>query len=40
VDHSGKLIEEVGYFWDHAAQRYKIAHDYLLVNYGCPSGKH
>jgi DDE superfamily endonuclease len=40
VDHSGKLIEDVGYFWDHAEQRHKIAHDYLLVNYVCPSGKH
>lgn len=39
-DHSGKLIEEVGYFWDHAEQRHKIAHDYLIANYGCPSGKH
>jgi hypothetical protein len=27
VDHTGKLIEDVGYFWDHAEQRYKIAHD-------------
>ncbi len=40
VDHTGKLIEDVGYFWDHAEQRYKIAHDYLIVNYVCPSGKH
>jgi len=40
VDHSGKLIEDVGYFWDHAEQRYKIAHDYRIVNYVCPSGKH
>jgi len=30
----------VGYFWDHAEQRHKIAHDYLIVNYVCPSGKH
>jgi hypothetical protein len=35
VDHSGKLIEDAGYFWDHADQRYKIAHDYLIVNYVC-----
>lgn len=27
VDHAGKLIEDVGYFWDHAEQRHKIAHD-------------
>jgi DDE superfamily endonuclease len=40
VDHAGKLIEDVGYFWDHAEQRHKIAHDYLIVNYVCPSGKH
>jgi hypothetical protein len=40
VDHAGKLIEDVGYFWDHAEQRHKIAHDYLIVNYLCPSGKH
>lgn len=39
VDHSGKLIEDVGYFWDHAEQRYKIAHDYVIVNYVGPSGK-
>jgi len=40
IDHSGKLIEDVGYFWDHAKQRYKIAHDYLIINYVCTSGKH
>jgi hypothetical protein len=40
VDHDGKLIEDVGYFWDHADQRHKIAHDYLIVNYVCTSGKH
>ena len=40
VDHTGKLIEDVGYFWDHAEQRYKVAHDYLIVNYVCTSGKH
>lgn len=40
VDHDGKLIEDVGYFWDHADQRYKIAHDYLIANYVCTSGKH
>jgi hypothetical protein len=40
VDHSGKFIEDVGYFWDHAEQRYKIAHDYLIINYVCTSGKH
>jgi len=40
VDHTGKLIQDVGYFWDHAEQRYKIAHDYLIINYVCPCGKH
>jgi DDE superfamily endonuclease len=40
VDHAGKLIEDVGYYWDHADQRYTIAHDYLIANYVCPSGKH
>jgi hypothetical protein len=40
LDHHGELIEDVGWFWDHAEQRYKIAHDYIFVNYVCPSGKH
>ena len=40
IDHSGKQIEDVGYFWDHAEERYKIAHDYTIANYVCPSGKH
>jgi hypothetical protein len=40
LDHAGKLIEDVGYFWDHAEQRHKIAHDYLSANDVCPSGKH
>jgi len=40
IDHDGKLIEDTGYFWDHADQRYKIAHDYLIVNYVCTSSKH
>ena len=40
VDHAGTLIEDVGYFWDHAEERHKIAHDYLIANYVCPSGKH
>jgi hypothetical protein len=39
-DHSGKLIEDVGYFWDQAEQRHKIAHDDLIANYVCPAGKH
>jgi len=40
IDHDGKLIEDVGWFWDHAEQRHKIAHDYLFSNYVCPNGKH
>ncbi len=40
VDHDGKYIDDAGYFWDHAEQRYKIAHDYIIANYVCPSGKH
>ncbi|MCY2952061.1 MAG: IS701 family transposase [Planctomycetota bacterium] len=40
IDHDGKLIDDVGWFWDHAEDRNKIAHDYLIVNYGCTSGKH
>jgi hypothetical protein len=40
IDHDGKLIADVGWFWDHAEQRHLIAHDYLLANYVCASGKH
>jgi len=40
IDHDGKLIEDAGWYWDHAEQRHKIAHDYLFVNYVCQSGKH
>lgn len=40
LKHDGKLIEDVGWFWDHADQRYLVAHDYLIANYVCPSGKH
>jgi hypothetical protein len=40
IDHYGQLIDDVGWFWDHAEERYKIAHDYLIANYVCPSGKH
>src|SRR2546428_13928597 len=40
VDHRGKLVEGGGYFWVHADHRHKIAHDYLIANYVCPSGKH
>ncbi len=40
IDHRGETIEDVGWFWDHAEDRYKIAHDYLFANYVCGSGKH
>src|SRR5580692_5105394 len=40
IDHDGKFIQDVGWFWDHAEERSKIAHDYLFVNYVCSSGKH
>ena len=40
IDHEGQLIEDVGWFWDHADQRHLIAHDYLIANYVCTSGKH
>lgn len=40
IDHDGKFIEDVGWFWDHAEDRHKIAHDYLFINYVCSSGKH
>jgi hypothetical protein len=40
IDHYGKLIDDVGWFWDHAEERHKIAHDFIIANYVCPSGKH
>lgn len=40
IGHDGKLIQDVGWFWDHAEDRHKIAHDYLFINYVCPNGKH
>lgn len=40
VDHAGQLIEDVGWFWDHADQRSVIAHDYVISNHVCPSGAH
>jgi DDE superfamily endonuclease len=40
IDHDGTCIEDVGWFWDHAQERYKIAHDYLIANYVCSGGKH
>ena len=32
IDHNGKFIKDVGWFWDHAESHNKIAHDYLFVN--------
>jgi hypothetical protein len=40
IDHEGQLIEDAGWFWDHADQRNKIAHDYIFAHYVCSSGKH
>ncbi len=40
IGHSGELIEDVGWFWDHTEQRYLIAHDYIFINYVCTGGKH
>jgi hypothetical protein len=40
IDHEGLLIDDVGWFWDHAEERYKIAHDYVFANYVATSGKH
>jgi DDE superfamily endonuclease len=40
VNHEGKLIDDVGWFWDHADERHVIAHDYVIANYACPSGAH
>ena len=40
IDHDGKMIQDVGWFWDHSEDRHKIAHDLLFSNYVCPGGKH
>lgn len=40
IGHDGQLIDDVGWLWDHAEQRHIVAHDYLIANYVCPSGKH
>jgi hypothetical protein len=40
IDHDGQCLADAGWFWDHAEERYKIAHDYLIANYVCTSGKH
>lgn len=40
IDHEGQFIEDVGWMWDHAEKRSVIAHNYLIANYICASGKH
>ena len=40
IDHEGQFIKDVGWYWDHAEHRNKIAHDYLIINYVCTSNKH
>jgi hypothetical protein len=40
IDHEGQFIKDVGWFWDHAEERHKSAHDYLFANSVCGSGKH
>jgi hypothetical protein len=40
IGHDGEMIADVGWFWDHADKRHLIAHDYLIANYVCTSGKH
>ena len=40
VGHSGEKIADVGWFWDHSDQRHLIAHDYVIANYVCTSGKY
>ena len=40
IDRDGLLIPDAGWYWDHAEDRYKVAQDYLFINYVCTSGKH
>jgi len=40
IDRDGMLIPDAGWYWDHAEERYKIAQDYLFIDYVCTSGKH
>ena len=40
VTHEGKLIEDGGWFWDHADQQHVIAHEYVIAHYVCSSGAH
>jgi uncharacterized protein YndB with AHSA1/START domain len=40
IDRDGLLIPDAGWYWDHAEDRYKVAQDYIFVNYVCTSSKH
>lgn len=40
IDRDGMLIPDAGWYWDHAEDRYKVAQDYLFIDYVCTSGKH
>jgi hypothetical protein len=37
VTHGGKLMEDGGWFWDHADKRHVMAHDDVISHYVCPS---
>lgn len=39
-EHAGKLIEDVGWCWEHADQRHVMAHDSSISNDVCASGAH
>src|SRR5262249_52604647 len=38
VTHEGKRLEDVGWCWEHAAQRHGSAHDSSISHSGCPAG--
>jgi len=40
VAHADKLIEDVGWVWDHADARHVLAHADMLSHDVCPSGAH
>ena len=40
VTQEGKLMEDVGWCWDHADQRHVSAHASVLAHYVCPAGAH
>ena len=39
VSHGGEMIEDTGWFRDHAEGRHLIAHDYVIANYLCTPGE-